>query len=465
MSGAFGGEGLSTFSVQAVDAAGLTSDWAPACAVTYDATAPASPTLQLPANNAYLNNNNFWFDWSDSTGASGYEFQASQSSATDGSGSLSSGVWHGDASGTEPTESRAWSSGANGVWYWQVRAVDMAGNKSAWTPAAKLTIDLTAPVATITNPTGGSVRGLVNLTGTVSDDNPMNSYFSIYNASGTLVSSSLYTDGRTTHDFSWNTDAVPEGEYTIYFETRDKAGNKDGSIAAPGASVKKVMVTVDRTNPVVSLDDIAAVTEGANTVITGLVTDETSAQVEVFVGGASRGLATVTGSTFRIELTLSEGTHEVFAKAVDAVGNNSSTSPKTALVQPAPVVDDEDEDTPVTPVVTPSAEGDNGELPQTTTDQPSDTNQIFTAPIVALGDQAVLGEQDEGVSDDTDKSLAVRSAVETDNTDVKGAEDVKTAQVFSPLGLAWFWWLLILAGIVTLWWILATARRRNPEQN
>ncbi|MEJ0072733.1 MAG: Ig-like domain-containing protein [Candidatus Saccharibacteria bacterium] len=40
LSGPFGGEGLSTFSVQAVGANGLTSAWATPCAITYDATAP-----------------------------------------------------------------------------------------------------------------------------------------------------------------------------------------------------------------------------------------------------------------------------------------------------------------------------------------------------------------------------------------------------------------------------------------
>lgn len=41
VTGPFGGEGLSTFSVQAVGPADLTSDWAEPCAVTYDITVPS----------------------------------------------------------------------------------------------------------------------------------------------------------------------------------------------------------------------------------------------------------------------------------------------------------------------------------------------------------------------------------------------------------------------------------------
>jgi hypothetical protein len=56
------------------------------------------------------------------------------------------------------------------------------------------------------------------------------------------------------------------------------------------------------------------------------------------------------------------------------------------------------------------------------------------------------------------------------STDVEGTTDDKTATVKDGfdgviLGLAWYWWILILAGATGLtWWILAAYRRRNTEE-
>jgi hypothetical protein len=56
------------------------------------------------------------------------------------------------------------------------------------------------------------------------------------------------------------------------------------------------------------------------------------------------------------------------------------------------------------------------------------------------------------------------------STDVEGTTDDKTATVKEGfkgiiLGLAWYWWILILAGATGLtWWILAAYRRRNTEE-
>ena len=115
-----------------------------------DNTAPAVPTLETPANNSNQNFNNFWFEWNDVSDAVSYEFQSSQSNSVDPTtGALNSGVWSGDASHNQPTNSQVWSAGASGTWYWQVRAIDAAGNKSAWTTPFSVTIDMVAPTVTI----------------------------------------------------------------------------------------------------------------------------------------------------------------------------------------------------------------------------------------------------------------------------------------------------------------------------
>lgn len=109
-------------------------------AYSIDTTSPATPALETPEDGSTLTANNFWFDWSDSAEAASYEVQFSQSDSVDTDGSLNVDVWSGDANHNQPTESRAWSAGATGTWYWQVRAVDAAGNKSSWSIPWKLTI-------------------------------------------------------------------------------------------------------------------------------------------------------------------------------------------------------------------------------------------------------------------------------------------------------------------------------------
>ncbi len=141
------GEGTFFWQIQATDSLGNKSEWSNIQAVTIDSVAPGLPERTFPAENALINTNDFYFDWNDTEGAVRYEIQASQSSDVDGNGSLTSSVWPGDFQQIQPTESRAHSVGANGTWYWQVRAIDAAGNKGAWTSPWSVTIDLDSPEA------------------------------------------------------------------------------------------------------------------------------------------------------------------------------------------------------------------------------------------------------------------------------------------------------------------------------
>lgn len=158
--------------VRAVDVAGNKSAWTSKCSITYDATAPDSPVHESPADNSFLTNNTFTFQWTDVSGAVEYEFQSATSPAVDGNGVLTTGVWnnkiHGGPDRNYLTESEILSYGANGTWYWQVRARDAAGNWSAWTNPWKITIDMVAPEApqfTTVSETGGDAipnGGLTN---------------------------------------------------------------------------------------------------------------------------------------------------------------------------------------------------------------------------------------------------------------------------------------------------------------
>jgi parallel beta-helix repeat protein len=111
---------------------------------TIDKTAPSIPVGGTP-DNLIKNTNNFDFNWNNSTDSSSpitYEFQSSLNSAQTG-GVLTTGLWH---SNILPSNMIHSSGAPDGIWYWQVRAIDDAGNKSAWSEIWDVTIDKTAPV-------------------------------------------------------------------------------------------------------------------------------------------------------------------------------------------------------------------------------------------------------------------------------------------------------------------------------
>lgn len=118
-----------------------------------DNTAPETPVHESPADESAQNINDFYFEWSDVSDAVEYEFQASQSPSTDEDGKLNSGVWNNKDNGSGDqlllTDSRIHSTGANGTWYWQVRAIDEAGNESDWSTPWEMTIDMVAPTVPV----------------------------------------------------------------------------------------------------------------------------------------------------------------------------------------------------------------------------------------------------------------------------------------------------------------------------
>lgn len=268
-------EGNYYWQVRAVDSAGNPGPWSVINKVTVDTTAPATPTHVSPANNALLNNNSFWFDWNDVAGAVSYEAQFSQSNITDSNGSLNVGVWSGDANHNQPTESRAWSSGATGTWYWQVRAVDAADNKSAWSTPWKLTLDLTAPtIPSIIMPSSEQYFKTTPITNSwtaSTDANGIEKYQVEYiYDDGHTFSGGPYRDVNGSTTSRSHTPALSEqGGVTIRVRAVDNAGNVSGW-SAP------VHYYYDATNPS-STDDLGAVLSGTST-ITQHISDNIAAK-------------------------------------------------------------------------------------------------------------------------------------------------------------------------------------------
>ncbi|MCE3264307.1 MAG: peptidase, partial [Pseudoduganella sp.] len=119
---------------------------------------------------------------------------------------------------------------ANGMATLTAIAYDAAGNVASSSPVSvnvsnsttlQPIADTTPPVVRITNPTGGSVRGNVNVTVNASD-----------NSGSAGISMSLYLDGAllasgsgSSLSYSWNSNKAGQGTHTLRAVARDKAGN------------------------------------------------------------------------------------------------------------------------------------------------------------------------------------------------------------------------------------------------
>jgi hypothetical protein len=129
------------------------SSWSNECQITFDKTTPTVPVNGAP-HNAAIPTNNFDFTWDASSDSSTitYEFQSSLNPAESG-GVLTTGLWK---SGTLSSNMIHSSGAPDGTWYWQVRAVDSAGNTSAWSNIWNVTIDKVFPTVDLDFPTPGS---------------------------------------------------------------------------------------------------------------------------------------------------------------------------------------------------------------------------------------------------------------------------------------------------------------------
>ena len=113
-----------------------------------------------------------------------------------------------------------------------------------WTRFDVLPIpDTTAPDVEVTAPTTYLVSGIVEIRGSIVDDNPHHYWLVVVNSEGSKVAGpGTVNETNSLVDASlwvWDTTLVPDGIYTIKLEARDVAGNKDSG------SVDWLVVEVD----------------------------------------------------------------------------------------------------------------------------------------------------------------------------------------------------------------------------
>lgn len=209
-----------------------------------DTTSPSVPQLVSPVDRGYTKTNDFYFKWTASTDDNPgvtYEFQSSQNPHTT-NGVLDIGVWNNIADGApdrnDLTDPQIHSYGApDGVWYWQVRAIDAAGNTSTWTKVWHVTIDTHAPTTTLNveHLANGYVNSRQNgdkltITGSASDNLGLNRVLVqlLTSKHGAIENHTVYLVG-TSQDWSTDYDirslGLADGKYSVVATVVDNAGN------------------------------------------------------------------------------------------------------------------------------------------------------------------------------------------------------------------------------------------------
>ena len=438
---------------------------------TYDTVAPQTPIHNTPFDGAAQKSNDFWFEWNDVEDAVSYEMQNSQNPETGNNGSFTQVQWTGDYQQIQPTESKARSIGVNGTWYWQVRAVDAAGNKSPWTTSWKITIDQQAPVAVSASVQGPvkSLDGTTKLSMTLQDEstNIVSAKYTLYDdETDEAIKKNVSIAGaydNSVIDLSTDIDVstLPTGQYRVQLHFNDAAGNQG----------KRTLYFTVNNNVIVEVTSIQANTSTPTIAGTAHwdVDDEPLSNTEITVVVGDRQYPVSTNSignwSFVVSPALAVGTHAV------------TVALPFTLSTPAQVT-----------VAAPSVPGDNGtggnssggqdtgsstpqvgnNIPQTTI--ASNSTPISTllpaaslfsaaAPLLAPGTTPTATDDNDNTVASV-QGLSTANSNESDDTEgeVKAAEDTKASWSLGNLVLTA---ISVIAGLMAL---LGVFRKRETDE-
>jgi large repetitive protein len=322
-------EGQTLVQFQAVDAAGNTSNWAPAAptagsTVRLDQTPPTDPTV--------------------TGGSLAWQSVSSEIISASGSTDLLSGQDHYEYR-TSTTGGATWSTPvaggsalitAEGETVVQFRGVDLAGNASNWAPAVPdvtdtVRIDRTAPGNPVV--TGGSaawqnVAGVTVTGGGASDPLSGVSHYELHTSTDGGVTWSPAATGTT---FTANS----EGETLVQYRAVDVAGN--AAPWWPAAGTGGATARIDRTAPtppLVSGGDTAWQSVASVTVTANGSTDSPGSGVSSYQyrtstdGGVTWGPIT-TGVSVTVT---AEGQTVVQFRSVDVAGFTSAWTPSVGTL-------------------------------------------------------------------------------------------------------------------------------------
>ena len=413
---------------------------------TFDALPLAAPTNLIPANNSFTNNPGFSNSWSAVAGADRYEYRTSYSTID---GALGSIIYQDSSQSSSsrynlssPTVVRTNISTPDATYYWQVRAGNASGTFSEWSPVSSVTVDTVTPAVPVVSATGVANGESTNVSpvtvnwltpsGAVKYDYRVwtNAADSRFNSPGTAyVESNLSGNSRT------GTFSEGQGTYFIQLRAYDAAGNvSDWS--------ETFAVTYDIEGP--------AITGTGFTRSDNVVTPEFAQGEDMVRFTWTAGTDNpVDGADFdpillNPDFTITEdGEYEFTLTAFDAAGNTTSRLLSfnfTTLVVSEPPTTTTNTVAPLTP---PAA------------------GPAFTNVIGATANQGVLGATTENAVQTTGET-GVQGTSDENIFAAAANSEQNNGTIF---GLAWYWWILILAALALIAWsVIAAIRRRDQEQ-
>lgn len=340
------GQGSHSVTVTARDLSGNTSAPTPPFVFTVDTVAPAPPSITKIVDDVGAKQGDV------QTGTPTDDSQPTLSGTAE-AGSLVT-LYDNDAKvGTVTADSSGnWSFTptsplSEGNHAMTLTATDVAGNTSSKSAALTITTDYTPPDITKLAITGvlddvGAVTGNVVKNGTTDDANP--AVQGTATAGNTVIVST--TDATGTREIgratvasngTWSVTpaaALLAGQNKLTAVEMDVSGNQ----TAPSA---EYVIALDLTRPappvITGITDDVGVTTG--TIAKGSVTDDrrplvigtavAASMVAVYAGAEQLGLATVDANgawSLAVARDLAEGTHDITAKSVNAVGQVSDAS-------------------------------------------------------------------------------------------------------------------------------------------
>lgn len=351
-------EGTWYYQVRGVNADGVAGPWSATQTVVLDRTAPSAPSLSSPANGAKLTTADVTVSNTTATDAVGpvtYSYRWAQSATVDGSGVLSGGSATQEDGITTTSHS---AHLADGVWWFQVSAVDAAGSRSAWSAVRSVTVDTGAPTVSFTAPAAGVVttsNAAAAVSVDVADSQGLRRVVvKLEDSTGTvvktLVPASTVVPGTVSTTVTANLPkSLTDGTSTIRAIATDLAGNV--------TEVTRTVV-IDDTDPTLTISSptaaqfvagtlaVSAGASDANGLASFLVRIRTAAGSTVTTLASVSTPGASTAGTWNLDTTtLAAGDYVVRVRAEDVAGNAvvqdvaftvDNTKPAVDILQPCP---------------------------------------------------------------------------------------------------------------------------------